>query len=72
MRIIDHWLMRKEGAEAACKVRMALSMTQGLLEVATIRQFYIVVPKVRYIRDHGWKGLFVGNTDPNYHTSRKS
>lgn len=55
------------GSRTASRVPMALRMTEGLQESASVRRPYFIVPGKVYIL-YGWKGLIDHSTAPNYHT----
>ena len=42
--------MREEGAEAVSRVWMVMSMIEGCLEIASMRQLHFIISEVGYIR----------------------
>lgn len=49
--------MRTRGAEMAGRVQMALSKIEELPETSAVRQVYVIVPGIRYVR--GILGLWM-------------
>ena len=48
--------MRVEGEEAVNRVWMVMSMTEGLMETASVRQLHFIISGVEYIRALGMCG----------------